>query len=92
LKLRQRIRAVMQWAVAMELRPDNPCDRIGPALGAQNYVEKSMKALPHREVASAIGKVWASGSKPVVKLAFELLVLTATRSVEVGGARGRRST
>ena len=85
-KLRQRIRAVMQWAVAMELRPDNPCDRIGPALGAQNYTVRRMKALPHREVASAIGKVWASGSKPVVKLAFELLVLTATRSGEVRGA------
>ena len=85
-KLRQRIRAVMQWAVAMELRPDNPCDRIGPALGAQNYTVRRMKALPHREVASAIGKVWASGAKPVVKLAFELLVLTATRSGEVRGA------
>ena len=56
-KLRQRIRAVMQWAVAMELRPDNPCDRIGPALGAQNYTVRRMKALPHREIASAIGKV-----------------------------------
>ena len=31
-KLRQRIRAVMEWAMAMEIRPDNPCDRIGPAL------------------------------------------------------------
>ena len=76
----------MQWAVAMELRPDNPCDRIGPALGAQNYTVRRMKALPHREVASAIGKVWATGSKHVVKLAFELLVLTATRSGEVRGA------
>ena len=85
-KLRQRIRAVMAWAVAMEMRPDNPCDRIGPALGAQNYTVRRMKALPHREVASAIGKVWASGAKPVVKLAFELLVLTATRSGEVRGA------
>ena len=85
-KLRQRIRAVMQWAVAMELRPDNPCDRIGPALGGQNYTVRRMKALPHREVASSIGKVWASGSKQVVKLAFELLVLTATRSGEVRGA------
>ena len=37
-KLRQRIRAVMEWAVAMDLRPDNPCDRIGPVLGAQGGV------------------------------------------------------
>ena len=85
-KLRQRIRAVLEWAVAMELRPDNPCDRIGPALGAQKYVVRHMKALPHREVASAIEKVKASSAWPVVKLAFEFLVLTATRSGEARGA------
>ena len=85
-KLRQRIRAVMEWAVAMDLRPDNPCDRIGPVLGAQGKVVRHMRALPHGEVASAIEKVWASTSGPVVKLAFECLVLTATRSGEVRGA------
>ena len=31
--LRQRIRSVLEWAVAMEMRVDNPCDRIGPVLG-----------------------------------------------------------
>ena len=29
-RVRQRIRAVLEWAVAMEWRTDNPCDRIGP--------------------------------------------------------------
>ncbi|WP_419936858.1 phage integrase central domain-containing protein [Candidatus Palauibacter sp.] len=29
-KLRRRIRAVMEWAVAMEIRAGNPCDRIRP--------------------------------------------------------------
>ena len=84
--LRQRIRAVMEWTVAMDLRPDNPCDRIGPVLGAQRKVVRHMRALPHGEVASAIEKVRASNSGPVVKLAFEFLVLTATRSGEVRGA------
>ena len=45
-----------------------------------------MRALPHREVSSAIGTVRASRARPVVKLAFEFLVLTATRSGEVRGA------
>ena len=85
-KLRQRIRAVLEWAVAMDLRPDNPCDRIGPVLGAQGNAVRHMRALPHREVASAIRTVRASNARPVVKLAFELLVLTATRSAEVRGA------
>ena len=88
-KLRQRIRAVMEWAVAMDLRPDNPCDRIGPVLGAQGKVARHMRALPHGEVVSVIEKVRASTSGPVVKLAFEFLVLTATRSV---GRSGPRST
>ena len=85
-KLRQRIRAVMEWAVAMDLRPDNPCDRIGPVLGSQGGRVRHMRALPHREVASAIETVRASNARPVVKLAFEFLVLTAVRSGEVRGA------
>ena len=32
-RVRQRLRAVLEWAVAMEYRIDNPCDRIGPVLG-----------------------------------------------------------
>ncbi len=85
-KLRQRMRAVMEWAVAMNLRSDNPCDRIGPVLGAQGLHTQHLRALPHGEVASAIRTVRASGGRPVVRLAFEFLVLTATRSREVRGA------
>ena len=81
--LRRRMRAVLEWAVAMELRPDNPCDRVGRVLGPQNDVVRHMKALPHREVAAALGTVRASDSLPVVKLAFEFLVLTAARWGEV---------
>ena len=82
-KLRQRIRAVMEWAVAMGLRPDNPCDRIGPVLGSQGGVVRHMQALPHGQVSAAIETVRRSNARPVVKLAFEFLVLTATRSGEV---------
>ena len=83
-KLRQRIRTVVEWAVAMGLRPDNPCDRIGPVFGSQADVVRHIRALPHGEVSSAIETV--SRARPVVKLAFEFLVLTATRSGEVRGA------
>ena len=64
----------------------NPCDRIGPVLGSQAEVVRHMRALPHGEVSSAIETVRASRARPVVKLAFEFLVLTATRSGEVRGA------
>ena len=85
-KLRQRIRAVLEWAVAMDLRPDNPCDRIGPVLGSQGNAVRHMRALPHGEVASALQTVRASNKRPLLKLMFEFLVLTATRSGEVRGA------
>ena len=55
-------------------------------LGLQGNGVRHMRALPHGEVAEAIRKVRASKARPVVKLAFELLVLTATRSGEVRGA------
>ena len=82
----QRIHAVLEWAVAMEFRIDNPCDRVVPVLGTQHDVVQHMRALPHREVPAAIERVRASNAKPVVKLALEFLVLTAARWGEVRGA------
>ena len=63
--VQQRMRAVLEWAVAMEFRLDNPCDRVVPVV---------------------IKTVRATNARPVVKLAFEFLVLTAARSGEVRGA------
>ena len=85
-RVRQRVGAVMDWAVAMEYRPDNPCERIGLVLGRQQHLVEHMRALPHAEVAGAVAAVRASGARPVVKLAFEFMVLTAARSGEVRGA------
>ena len=64
-RVRQRLRAVLEWAVAMEYRIDNPCDRIGPVLGLQNDVTEHMQALPHREVAAAIRTVQAATAPEV---------------------------
>ena len=82
--IRQRIRSVLEWAIAMDLRNDNPCDRVLPVLGPQNDIVQHMRALPHQDVAAAIETVRASASAaPAVKMAFEFLVLTASRSGEV---------
>ncbi len=82
--VRQRIRSVLEWAIAMELRADNPCDRVVPVLGPQNDIVQHRRALPHKDVAAAIETVRASASvAPAIKLAFEFLVLTAARSGEV---------
>ncbi len=81
--IHQRMRAVLEWAVAMDCRTDNPCDRIGRVLGAQHDVVEHLLALPHREVPAAIQTIWGSQGTPTVKLAFEFLVLTAARWGEV---------
>ena len=81
--VRQRLRAILEWAVAMEYRIDNPCDRIGPVLGPQKDVTEHMEAVPHREAAEVIRKVRGSTALPAARLALEFLVLTAARWGEV---------
>ncbi len=83
-RVRQRIGAVMKWAVAMQHRPDNPAgEALGQALGRQQNVVRHMTALPYDEVAGAVAAVRASRAWIGTKLAFEFLVLTAARSGEV---------
>ena len=81
--VRQRVRSVLEWSIAMDLRNDNPCDRIGPVLGPQNDIVTHRQALPHKDVAAAIETVRDGSAQPAVRLAFEFLVLTAARSGEV---------
>ena len=66
--VRQRIRSVLEWSIAMDLRNDNPCDRVLPVLGPQNDIVTHRLALPHKDVAAAIETVRASGSgQPAVR-------------------------
>ena len=85
--VRQRIRSVLEWAIALDMRNDNPCDRVLPVLGPQNDIVTHRQALAHRDVAAAIEAVRSGAAQPAVKLAFEFLVLTATRSGEARGAQ-----
>ena len=83
-RVRQRIGAVMKWAVANGYRQDNPAgEAIAAALPKSTGVQKHMRALPHADVAAALASVRASGAWASTKLAFEFLVLTAARSGEV---------
>ncbi|MXZ72414.1 MAG: tyrosine-type recombinase/integrase [Acidobacteria bacterium] len=81
--VRQRIRSVIEWAIALDMRNDNPCDRVLPVLGPQNDIVTHRRALSHKDVAAAIKAVRTGSAQPAVRLAFEFLVLTAARSGEV---------
>ena len=82
-KLRQRIGAVMKWAVAQGYRADNPAgDSIGAALPKNGHVTQHQRALPHEEVWGALDAIRETGAWDGTKLAFEFLTLTAARSGE----------
>ena len=83
-KLLHRIGTVMKWAIAQGYRADNPANEaIIAALPRRPEPVRHREALPHRDVAAAIAVVRAARTWVGTKLAFELLVLTATRSAEV---------
>ena len=85
-RVRQRIRTVLDWAKANNYRSgDNPVDGTIAALprhrkgGEGNH----FKSLPYPHVPSFIQELRDVGSGGSVRLAFELLILTATRTSEV---------
>ena len=78
----------MKWAVARGLRADNPAgDAISAALPKTAAVQGHQRALPHAQVRPALARVRGCDACPGIRLALELLVLTATRSGEVRNAR-----
>ena len=87
-RVRQRIGAVMKWAIAQGLRDENPAgDAIAAALPRTAVARRHQRALPHAEVRAALDRVRRSDAYRGVRLAFEFLVLTAARSGEVRNAR-----
>lgn len=91
--VRQRISAVMEWAIAMNLRSDNPYARVLPVLGKQNEAVRHMWALPHRDVAAADGRLagYRSGlnrRRPPITEPAEQGLASIQHREEREGARG----
>ena len=82
-RVRQRIGAVMKYAMAKGYRQDNPAGgAVGVALPRNGNRKKHFRSLPHAEVAGALARVRNSGAWTGTKLAIEFMVLTATRPGE----------
>jgi integrase len=65
----------------------NPCDAIRAALPKQNKKENHHESLPYKDLPDFILKLRTSQSALCVKLAFEFLILTCSRTSEVLGSR-----
>ena len=87
-RVRQRISAVMKWAIAQGYRSDNPAgDALGAALPKVANTEEHYAALAYGRVPAALRKVKASGNHPSRVLCFEFLTLCAARNTEARLAR-----
>jgi integrase len=87
-RVRQRIGTVLDWAKASGLRDgENPVAGVGKGLPKQNDQAAHHKAIPYNDVPAFVQALQSSSSGETVKLAFEFLILTATRTNEVIGCR-----
>ena len=86
-RVRQRTEMVFNWAIAQGHRTDNPAGDSMKAILPKQPKGGHFAAIPHTAVSSAIRAVRNSTSNEMSKLAFEFIVLTATRSGEVREAR-----
>jgi len=91
-RVRQRIRAVLEWATARDYRrghDPNMWDQISRSLPKSKDIKKTkhFAACPYSAVYDAIQSIKTSPAGDTVKLAFEFIILTAARSGEVRGAK-----
>ena len=86
-RVKQRLGAVLGWALAQGFRDDNPArsEALTAALPKQP-AGGHQRALPPESVPAAIAAIQAGSASPVVKLAVEFVVLTGCRSGEARNA------
>lgn len=82
-RVKQRIQAVMAWAIGKGHRKDNPVAGVEAILPKAREARGHHRALPYAEVPAAIAAVRQTGAKPGTVRAFAFLVLTAARAGEV---------
>ena len=87
-RVRQRLATILDWARAAGYRSgDNPVELIGDALPKHNRVDRHHAALPYADVPRFIAELREGRAEAMTKLAFEFLILTASRTADVRDAR-----
>jgi integrase len=83
-RVRQRIKVVFDWTKASGFRSgDNPTDGLTRVLPRHRGEKQHHAALPYPAVPAFIQALRTADTSPSVRLAFELLIVTATRTSEV---------
>lgn len=85
-RLRQRVRTVIDWAVAKGYRETSlPMPVIDKALPRQRHKPKHHAALPHADAPAFVADL--RSKETIGRLALEALILTAVRSGDVRGMK-----
>jgi len=84
----QRIKVVFEWAKASRYRRgDNPVDGLTKVLPTITAVPQHHAALPYAQLPAFLQQLRTAAALEHARLAFEWLILTATRTTEVRLAR-----
>jgi integrase len=87
-RVKQRIGTIMDWAKASRFRSgENPIDGVAKGLPRQPDRKRHHAALPFADVPAFVERLRTSAFAEQTRLAFEFLILTATRTNELIGAR-----
>ena len=87
IKLKSRLRVIMQWAIAKNYRENNPVDAVNIMLPKSEREQGHYDSVPYEQVGAVLEQIRGARTHPTTKLAFEFLILTATRSSETRLAR-----
>jgi integrase len=85
-RLRQRIRIVLDWAVAAGHRPHlsvNAADAVRAGLPKQPRKVQHHRAVPWKKIPTFVAQVHETPSVEAIRFALEFLILTAARTGEV---------
>ena len=86
-KIRRYVGAVMDRAVGLGHRTDNPAVAVKTLLPANGHKTHHHDAMPHADIGAALGRLRELDAYIGAKDALEFVILTAGRSEEVRGAR-----
>lgn len=83
-RVRQRIKSVLDWAKAAGFRSgDNAVEGVELGLPKQATADSHFASLPYTQTSTFIQALRSTKATETTRLAFEFLILTATRTSEV---------
>ena len=83
-RVKQRVAAIFDYAIASGWRKDNPCNgALKNALPSWKREKRHHPSLPYPEIAEMVIEIREADARPATKLALEFLILTAGRAGEI---------